>query len=128
MKSMKTIAVIGVSMVMAFATLEGCSSNGGNSRTEASAVQKPSITVTGPNRELMAGDTATFMANSMNTYGRDVKIKWMTTAGKLTTDEGGRVARVRFDEAGTYTVKAMLDVDGTTSQTEAVDVRVLPVK
>ncbi|MBY0308432.1 MAG: hypothetical protein K2Q09_06795 [Phycisphaerales bacterium] len=99
-----------------------------SSRTEASVAQRPSLSITAPSRDLLAGDTATFMANTVNTYGRDAKVRWTVTGGRLTTEENGRIARVRFDDTGTYTVKAMLDIDGNPVQTEAVDVRVRPVK
>jgi uncharacterized protein YjdB len=112
---------------LSLAALGACNSSS-NSRTEASMAQRPSISVTAPSRELLAGDTATFMANTANTYGRDAKVRWTTTGGQLTTEDNGRIARVRFVDTGTYTVKATLDVDGNPVQTEAVDVHVRPVK
>ncbi|HZW08031.1 MAG TPA: hypothetical protein VFF65_12985 [Phycisphaerales bacterium] len=95
---------------------------------EAAAVAAPSISLNGPDRPLLVGDTATFYLKSSNTLGRDTRIRWSTTAGRLTTDVGGSVARVRFDETGVYTVKATLEVDGNPVQTEQVDVRVSAVK
>lgn len=127
MKYHKTLTLMATAASLL--ALGACSSSGtSNSRTEASATQKASISVTAPSRELLVGDTATFIANSMNTYGRDAKIKWTTTAGKLSTEDSGRVAHVRFDEAGAYTVKATLELDGNPVQTEAVDVHVRSVK
>lgn len=124
----KMISVVGLSMAMGVAVLTGCATNGGNSRTEASATNKPSISITAPSRDLLVGDTATFVVNSMNTYGRDAKVKWTSTGGKITTEDSGQSAKIRFDETGTYTVKATLELDGNPIQTEAVDVRVRPVK
>ena len=129
---MKAINQICVATAAGLALLTGCANDSRNetySRTEETrAVQKSSISITTLSRELLVGDTATFMANTANTYGRDAHVRWTTTAGHLTTDEGGRIARVRFDEAGAYTVKATLELDGNVVQTEAVDVRVRPVK
>ncbi len=40
----------------------------------------------------------------------------------------GRVARVKFDEAGLYTVTAVLTVDGKETRRETVDIRVKPIQ
>ncbi|MDP1663123.1 MAG: hypothetical protein Q8L55_14495 [Phycisphaerales bacterium] len=128
MKTLKTMSVLGTVAAFGIAALAGCNQGGSNSRTEANSAQRASISVTAPSRDLLVGDTATFIANTANTYGRDAKVKWTATGGKLTTDDGGRVARVRFDETGTYTVKATLELDGNPQQTEAVDVHVRSVK
>ena len=128
---MKT-AMISTLLAVGFVALAGCNNNRTvsttTSRTEEAVVQKPSISLRGPGRDLLVGDTATFFVDSKNTYGRDARVKWSTTAGKLSTDKGDSVARVRFDETGVYTIKATLEVDGNPVQTEAVDVRVIAVK
>lgn len=125
----KVFVMIAAGAALSGAALSGCNNSTTTSRTtDEAAVRRPAISVSGPGRDVMVGDTATFMASTANTYGRDAKIKWTTTAGKLSTDQGGSVARVRFDESGVYTVKATLEIDGAPVQTEAVDVRVNPVK
>lgn len=126
----KTFVMIVAGAALSVAALSGCNSNGSTttSRTEEAVVRKPGISVSGPGRDLIVGDTATFMASTANTYGRDAKIRWTSTAGKVSTDQGGSVARVRFDESGVYTVKATLEIDGAAVQTESVDVRVNAIK
>lgn len=79
-------------------------------------------------REAMAGDTLTFVARSADTYGRDAKIRWASTAGGVDTEEGGRIARIQFKEPGTYSVTATLEVDGRPVHTDIVEVRVRPVR
>ena len=131
MKMRNTFVMIAAGVALSGAVLSGCNNNGSTSTTRSTdeaAVRRPAISLTGPGRDVMVGDTATFMASTANTYGRDAKIKWTSTAGKVSTDQGGSVARVRFDESGVYTVKATLEIDGTPVQTESVDVRVNPIK
>jgi len=128
MKAPMTVAVLAT---VALAAITGCRHDRTTSttyRTDEAVVAAPSISLNGPDRPLLVGDTATFYLKSSNTLGRDTRIRWSTTAGRLTTDMGGSIARVRFDETGVYTVKATLEVDGNPVQTEQVDVRVNAVK
>ncbi len=85
------------------------------------------ITVESSARDVMVGETVTLIARSRDTYGRDARIKWSTTAGELDTEQDGRVARVKFKETGTYSVKATLSVDGQEVQSAITEVRVRPV-
>jgi len=77
-------------------------------------------------REIVSGETVTFTARTQDTYGRDAKVKWSSTAGRLTTEQEGRLARVKFDEPGTYSVKAVLSIEGREVETAMVEVRVRP--
>lgn len=83
-----------------------------------------SIEIEGSSRDLLVGDTATFIARTSDTYGRDAKVTWSSTAGTINTDDDGRIARVTFNEAGTYTVKATLMVNGNAIRTDSVEVHV----
>ncbi len=87
----------------------------------------PSVRVESSSREIVAGEIVTLTARTKDTYGRDAQVKWSSTAGKLQTEQDGRVARVRFDETGTYTVKATLWVDGREVESDMIEVRVKPV-
>ncbi len=87
----------------------------------------PSVSVEASSTSIVVGETATFVARSKDTYGRDARIRWTSTAGKLTTEQDGRVARVRFDEVGTYTVRAILTTEGRDVQSDMIEVRVRPV-
>lgn len=86
-----------------------------------------SVAIESSGRDVMVGETATFIARTRDTYGRDADIRWSSTAGEMTEEQDGRVARVRFRESGTYTVKATLLVDGREIQTAMTEVRVRPV-
>ena len=125
-----TVVIVVAGAALSLVALSGCNTSGSSttSRTEEASARKPGISVSGPGRDLIVGDTATFMASTANTYGRDAKIRWTSTAGSVSTDQGGSVARVRFDESGVYTVKATLEIEGSPVQTESVDVRVNPIK
>lgn len=101
----------------------GCASDHSSSsqRNPAGIFVEPS------SREIVAGETVTLVARTRDTYGRDAKIEWSSTAGSLKTEQDGRIARVRFDQTGTYTVRAALHVDGREVEHESVVVRVKPV-
>lgn len=86
------------------------------------------LTIEPSSRDIVAGETVTLVARTRDTYGRDAKVKWSTTAGNLTEEQDGRVARVKFNEVGTYTVKATLNVDGNPIQTDMVEVRVKAIR
>jgi len=78
-------------------------------------------------REILAGETVTITARTQDTLGRDAEVKWSTTSGKLTTEQNGRIARVKFDEPGTYTVNGMLMVNGREVRREMTEIRVRPL-
>lgn len=79
-------------------------------------------------REIMAGEIVTFTTRSENLLGRDAKVEWRTTGGKLSTEGKGSIARVRFDDPGTYTVGARLILDGREVLTDNTTVTVRPVR
>jgi hypothetical protein len=98
-----------------------------NHTTHSSEVGQARINVEASNTNIMAGETVTFMARTADTYGRNAKVKWTSTAGDLKIDDDGRVARVTFKESGTYSVKGSLWVDNREIETDTVEVRVRPV-
>lgn len=77
---------------------------------------------------IVVGETVTFVARTFDTYGRDAKINWQTTAGELKTEENGRIARVTFKDVGTYTVSAALSIDGRDVARDLEEVRVRPLR
>lgn len=102
----------------------GCETSGNRSD---SPLGNAGISVETATREVMAGDTVTFTARTRDTYGRDANVYWTTTAGSLKTEQDGRIARVRFAESGTYTVKAALQVEGVDVDTDEAEIRVRPI-
>lgn len=98
-----------------------------SSQRTADGSHAPGVSIEASARDVVAGDTVTFVARSHDTYGRDTKIRWEATSGKVTTDQDGRIARVKFTETGTYSVKAVLVQDGRDVQSDMVEVRVKPV-
>jgi len=72
------------------------------------------------------GEIVTVTTRTLNTLG-DAKVEWSSTGGKLTTEKDDRIARVKFDQPGRYTITANLKVDGKVVGTEKVDVNVKPL-
>jgi predicted nucleic acid-binding Zn-ribbon protein len=79
-------------------------------------------------REIVAGEIVTLTTRSENLLGRDATIEWRTTGGKLTTEDNNRIARVRIDEPGTYTIGARLIMNGREVMTDDTTVTVRPVR
>ena len=103
--------------------VSGCSDN----QTRSGPPNPPSVHVQASSHDIVSGETVTLTARTQDTYGRDAKIRWTSTAGSLKTEQDGRIARVKFDEPGTYTVRASLLVDGREVQSEMVEIHVKPV-
>ncbi len=120
MQRAKHLAVAAL-LVMAAA---GCnqSSYSGSGATTAGLTLEPSA------REIVVGETVTVVARTHDTYGRDARVTWSTTAGDLSEEQSGRIARVKFTEIGTYTIKSMLNIEGKLVETQMVEIRVKPIR
>ena len=79
-------------------------------------------------REIAAGEMVTIATRSRNLIGRDTRVEWSATGGKIESDQSGSVARVTFDEPGAYTIRARLFVDGRPLEQDSVDIRVRPLR
>lgn len=86
------------------------------------------LSVEPSSRDIVVGETVTLVAHTRDTYGRDAKVKWTTTSGSIKEEQSGRVARVKFSDVGTYSVKAALSIDDKVVQTEMVEIRVKPIR
>ncbi|MDX2133000.1 MAG: hypothetical protein SFY69_13205 [Planctomycetota bacterium] len=109
--------------LLALGAAQACQS----SRTSSTGERLPSIAVEASSREVIAGELVTFIARSRDTYGRETEIRWRSTAGDIQTDQDGRVARVKFDQPGTYSVSAVLIFDGREVERDTIEVRVRPL-
>jgi uncharacterized protein YjdB len=78
-------------------------------------------------RDVITGEIVTIFARSHDTYGRDPEIVWTSSAGTVTTEQGGRIARVKFDQPGTFTVTAVLTADAREIERETVEIHVKPL-
>jgi uncharacterized protein YfaS (alpha-2-macroglobulin family) len=96
----------------------GCSDS--HSTTKTVAQNQPQISIVTANRTVAVGDTATLTVNSKNTLGQDAKLEWVTTGGKLTTENDHRTAHVRFDQPGAYTITAKLMINGRVYDQDSV--------
>lgn len=85
----------------------------------------PTIEVSSSSRRIVQGETVTLSMLNRNTIGRDAFVEWESTGGMLTAEENGRIVRARFDEPGTYTVTAVLIVDGEEVDRDSATVEVV---
>ncbi len=122
MYSLFRVCVVTASLLVASV---GCYRNTSNN-TEP-GMGRVGITLSSSRREVLVGENATISALSTDTYGRDSKIEWTATFGKLTTEENGRVARVSFAQPGVSTITAVLMIDGREADRETIEIRVKPV-
>jgi len=75
-------------------------------------------------RTITAGEVVTVAARTENLLGRDAEIRWLAPGGDVRTEQNGRIARVRFDQPGTYTITAQLFADGREVRRDQTTVRV----
>ncbi|MGP1308788.1 MAG: PKD domain-containing protein [Phycisphaerales bacterium] len=104
--------------------LAGCET----SRPSAVAGTNAQIELDASSDQIVVGETVTFVARTKDTYGRDAKVEWNATSGDLKTEQNGRIARVTFDEVGTYTVRASLMVDGDNVAQDLEEIRVVALR
>jgi hypothetical protein len=98
------------------------------SRNSVVADSNAGLDIEASSNSIVSGETVTLVARTYDTYGRDADVEWNTTAGDLKTEQSGRIARVTFDEIGTYTVSATLRVDGRDIARDMVEVRVRSIQ
>lgn len=120
------LAALSVAMLAGTAgvAMLGCQSS---NRYAVSTADNAGLTLDASAKEILAGETVTIIARTVDTYGRDAKIEWSSTAGDLKTEQNGRIVRVRFEDIGAYTVRADLKVDGQVVATDIAEVRVRPI-
>lgn len=121
---MKKIAsLLSITAALAVLPLVGCETN-----RSASTGSTAGMTLEASSDRIVVGETVTFIARTYDTYGRDADIEWHTTSGKVETEQDGRVARVTFNDVGTYTVRATLTVDGRRVSEQLEEVRVVALR
>jgi hypothetical protein len=90
--------------------------------------QQPQVSIVPGNTNVVTGDSTTLTVTSRNTLGRNAKIEWTTTGGKLHTEQDGRVARVQFDQPGAYTVTAKLRIGDYIADQDSVTINARPLR
>jgi hypothetical protein len=98
--------------------LSGCA----NTMTTSSDSAQLDLSATA--RSIYEGEIVTITTRSMNTLGTDADIEWSTNGGKLDTERNDRIARVKFDKTGVFTITAKLVVDGQVVDVDHVEVTV----
>jgi hypothetical protein len=107
-------------LLVPFGVLGACA----NTATTTSGSSRFDIQAT--THSIYEGEIVTVTTRTLNTLG-DASVEWSTTGGKLSTEKEDRIARVKFDQPGHYTITANLKVDGKVVDTEKVDVNVKPL-
>lgn len=123
---MKALRLCTIPSLLLVLTASACSTSS-RSSTSDPAVSRAGLTLEPSTRDLVAGETVTIFARSHDTYGRDPEITWSSTAGRVTTEQDGRIARVTLDQPGTCIVTAVLTADGREVKRESVEIRVKPL-
>lgn len=113
--------VVGVAAtLLGLAALAGCEST-----THTRPLAQPmEISLTPASRSVVVGDTLTIASQTKNMVGREATIEWTTTGGEITPADNNRIARMKFDKPGTYTVTARALVNGVVVDSDSVDIHV----
>lgn len=120
-KTCLAMVAIAALMVGGDGVLTGCTTSNDGTLGE------PAFNITASKREALVGENVTFTTRSKNLAGRESHIEWRSSGGELTTEENNRVARVKFDRPGKYTISSRLYVDGQAVETDSVSVDVRPI-
>ena len=125
MAAVVTLLAVGASAVTG-CRMPGESRASGTAATGMSANQID-FWVEPSHQEIYAGETVTLTVRDQDTAGRDVRIEWNTTGGELTTERNDRIARVKFDTPGVYTITGRIHADDVV-MSDSVDVTVKRVR
>src|SRR5271170_2028900 len=118
---MKLLSGVLASSVLALAVLGGCAMNPGNQAAAA-----PSLKVVTSSHNIDAGTSARVTAETANVVGNG-DIKWSVTpnVGSVTSDSAhGQTAVFSANQAGTYVVKAAIDVGNGNWVSDTADITV----
>ncbi len=85
------------------------------------------LNVRSSDQSVLSGQVVVLTADATNALGRDVRVEWDAPGGELETEEGGHIARVRYDRPGTYIIVSRLYVNDDLHRTETTRVTVRPV-
>jgi hypothetical protein len=128
--TLKIAAACGLSMALLAGV--GCKYDEGAARRDRSLTVSPyesvKLNVRPSRNEAVVGEVITFTADTENLLGRNATIQWSAPAGEIRTQEEGRVARVIFDEPGTYSVSAQLFIDDFEVRRDSHVVTVRPLR
>lgn len=122
-----TLSAILISSSLLFVAplaLTGCHSNSSTTMANEGLV----LEVTASSANINQGEIVTFMVHDKGTLGKDIDVKWKSNGGDINTEKEERIARVKFDKPGTYSVSAEFWVDGNAYKTvtKVVTVNRLP--
>jgi hypothetical protein len=103
-------------------TVVGCGDRPRMARQEVRFEVEPS------RQAVLVGENVTVTTRTQNILGQEADVEWNTSGGELFTEQNRRVARVYFDEPGTYMVQANLFLNGrlTRTATTTITVQDLP--
>lgn len=125
---MKALCKTCLAMVAIAALMAGDGMLTGCTTSRNGTLGEPEFNISSSNRNALVGEIITFTTRSKNLAGRESHIEWRTSGGDLTTEQNSRVARVKFDRPGKYTVSARLFVEGEAVETDSVSVDIRPMR
>jgi hypothetical protein len=128
MRIMLVSATIGAAVL---ALQQGCDSPPpaeGYGYGQQPMVQPMDITLVPSNRSIAVGDTVTIVAQTRNMAGRNTDIQWSATGGHIEAGDNTLVARLRFDQPGTYQVTARAMVNDAVVDTDTVTITARPIE
>jgi hypothetical protein len=125
---MKLSSIACASLALGLACLSGCNSGDKSSKPIGGNESLPQIDVVTSNKQVAVGDTTSLTVNSRNTFATNSQIRWDASGGKVTTEDNGRIARVKFDRPGTYTVTARLVINGQVVDSDSTTIEARPLR
>jgi plastocyanin len=115
-----TIALVG-SCTAWIASTSGCATT---PAVGDSASQPVEFSLHPSTQAVTPGQSITVIARSANTLGHNTSVDWASTGGEMTTEQNKRLARLKFDQPGAYTVSAVLRMDGNVVGSDSVEINV----
>jgi hypothetical protein len=104
----------------------GCLLLGCGDRTQVGDTRE-NMSIRASATRVFVGDTVTIVPSTSNLLGKEARIDWHSSSGKLSTADDGRLARVVYDTPGQYRVDAILIVDGREVKRDFVTIDVKPL-
>ena len=117
-----------ISCVVAAVALQACAPDSASREAAFGEDARIGLNLEPSSKSMVVGEVITIMAKTENLLGRDAEIEWYAPGGDVQTEESGSIARVHFNEPGTYTVSARLFENGRQIVRDAVTINVRPLR
>lgn len=115
---------LGAALLVAGLSGVGCEDTGWARTSPAERIE---FSIDSSRDNMLVGETVTLTTKSANLLGRNPRVEWTTSGGKLTPVDNERAARVTFDTPGTYLVEAKLYLNDQLMRSDSQTIKVRPV-